>query len=459
MKRTILLLILVFVCRPAQADTILLKDGRVIEGKIIQVRSSYIRIQSDYHQPFREFLVENIANVIPSSSDATSQAAVQNIHQRSVNEALHARVQEAAQKRADELIEEAIQNSELLSLGGTSDEVKAAVREKVSALIGEAVKDNDILSLADAPEDVKVVAQEKANVLIGEAVKNAEPLPLDQAPNHVRMMARQKAGGLIEQAVKTVEVSPFDQAPEGAQLAAKQAASILIKEAFLNEEVKKSRYWSSPDAPEIQLRKTVPPENKSLFSLMVFIMKDPVSGGLVAFLFLLILILLVRSRKAALAVRKEEEFEPVLEQAAVQQSPQAVNASAASGEPLKEATVAMAQEAAHIDAHAEAGLTEKRSHPRIQWDIPVNLYLDNIKPVTAVIKNLSLGGAYAVCNDFMLFKRGDRCRFNLSLSDKDARLAINSDVEVVRLKPNRGLGLKFIDLKGNSLNYLRQVLM
>ena len=457
MKRT-LLLFLLLVCRPALADTILLKDGRVIEGKITQVRSSYIRIQSDYHQPFREFLVENVANVIPSSPDEASQAAVQNIHQRSVNEAAHVRLQEAAQKRADVLIEEAIQNSELLSLGGTSEEVRAVVREKVSALIGEAVKDNDILSLADAPEDVKVVAQEKANVLIGEAVKSAEPPHLDQAPNHVRLIAQQKAGGLIEQAVKTVEISPFDKAPEGAQLAAKKAASILIKEAFLDEEVKKSRFWSSPDAPVIQLRKTASPENKSLFSLMAFIMKDPLSGGLLAFLFVLILILMVRGRKMALAVRKEEEFEPVLEQAVVQQSPQAVNSDAAAGQ--SPTVVAAAQEATTpTDAQAEAGLAEKRSHPRVQWDIPVHLYLDNIKPVTAVIKNLSLGGAYAVCNDFALFKRGDRCRFNLNLSDKDARLAINSDVEVVRLKPNRGLGLKFIDLKGNSLNYLRQVLM
>jgi len=100
---------------------------------------------------------------------------------------------------------------------------------------------------------------------------------------------------------------------------------------------------------------------------------------------------------------------------------------------------------------------EKRAHPRVQWDIPVDLHLNKIKPVTAVIKNLSLSGAYAVCNDLSIFKLGDQCRLNLSLSDKDPNLAINSQVEVVRLKPSRGLGLKFLDLDSTSLNYLRQV--
>ena len=83
MKKIILLLLLIFTCQPALADLILLKDGRIIEGKVIQVRSSYIRIQSDYDQPFREFLIENIANIEKSTTDEVSQLAIRNIHQTS----------------------------------------------------------------------------------------------------------------------------------------------------------------------------------------------------------------------------------------------------------------------------------------------------------------------------------------------------------------------------------------
>jgi hypothetical protein len=316
MKKVFLLLIMLLIGLTVQADTVILKDGRMIEGKIIQVRNSYIRIQADYLQPFREFLVENIANVIPSGPEEASRLAVENIHQRSVHEATNVRLQEAAQKRAHELIEEAIQNSPTLSKG-VSEEVKTVVREKVSALIGEAVKDNDLQSLEDAPEEIKVMVQEKASVLIGEAVKSVETVPLEKTSPQVREIARQKAGVLIEQAVKTVEVSPFEKAPEGARIAAQKAASLLIEEAFLNEEVKKSRFWSRPDAPVIPLRKTfsTEKENKSLYSVLGFIIQDPLSGGLLALLFSLILVHMVGSRKMDLTVRQEEDIEPAAGQA------------------------------------------------------------------------------------------------------------------------------------------------
>ena len=457
MKKFFPFLIFILCCPLAQADSIILKDGRIIEGEIIQIRSSYVRIRADYNQPFREFLVENIAEVIQTGSSQSGSLVIGNIHRWASNEANNARLQETVQNRANELIEQAIQNSKVLSIDGVSDEVKAAVREKVSALIGEAVKDNDMQLLGDASAEIQALAQEKATVLIGEAVRNVETPALDKTPAQIREIAQQKAGGLIEQAVKTVEVSPFHVAPEGARLAAKQAASILIEEAFLDEKAKRSRpsITSGLDAPSIILRHAVPKDDKTFFSVLGSVAMNPLTGGLLALFFVLIVIMVVRIRIAANAIRAEDENEPQPENsnAAAPSEPVLVSAEQ---QPPAEVTPAV-----HADVSApemEAEKAEKRSHPRIQWDIPVDLHMDKIKPITAVIKNLSLGGAFVRCNDFFLFKAGDCCRFSLNLSDKDPNLAINSTVEIVRINPSRGLGLKFLDLKGNSFNYLKQVL-
>jgi hypothetical protein len=205
------------------------------------------------------------------------------------------------------------------------------------------------------------------------------------------------------------------------------------------------------------LRKSFSPEqeNEPFYSILGLIIQDPLSGGLLALLFSMILVRMIRGRKEDIATHKNKEFKPA-SQETDEKSQKPKPALNASHEP--QADVSMMPRAEAPGAKEGGERTEKRSHPRVQWDIPVSLHMDHAKPVTAVIKNLSLGGAFAVCDDFMLFKPGVQGRFNLSLSDKDRTLAINSKVEIVRVTPDRGLGLKFLDLKGNSLNYLRQVL-
>ena len=58
MKRILLTLIVLLSCRLAFADLILLKNGEIIEGKIVQVRDIFVRVLDSYNTPFTEFLIE-----------------------------------------------------------------------------------------------------------------------------------------------------------------------------------------------------------------------------------------------------------------------------------------------------------------------------------------------------------------------------------------------------------------
>ena len=98
--------------------------------------------------------------------------------------------------------------------------------------------------------------------------------------------------------------------------------------------------------------------------------------------------------------------------------------------------------------------TEKRKYARVERDFPVSLILDKVKPISAAVKNISLGGAYAICNDVKLFKLGDRCQFKCDLVDMGLDFGINGKAEIVRIRSTRGLGLKFSELDEDSINYL-----
>jgi len=209
MKRILLILILLLSCQIAFADLILLKNGKIIEGKIVQVRDIFIRVLDNYDSPFKEFLIEDIINIEQSSPNEISKLSIRNIHQRALNRANSGKIQAAIDKRATELLEAAIQTSEVTTLETASDEVRTVAQEKASAIIGEAVISVEIPRLDEVHADVKSIAEEKAI-------------------------------NVIEQAVKIVEVLPLQKAPIGVQFAAKQAATVLVSEAVMDMREEKS---------------------------------------------------------------------------------------------------------------------------------------------------------------------------------------------------------------------------
>ena len=82
--------------------------------------------------------MKDIINIEQSSPDEISQLAIRNIHQRALNRANSGKIQAAVDRRATELLEAAIQTSEVTTLERVSDEVRTVAQEKASAIIGEA---------------------------------------------------------------------------------------------------------------------------------------------------------------------------------------------------------------------------------------------------------------------------------------------------------------------------------
>ena len=130
MKKILLILIVLFNCQLAGADLILLKNGQIIEGKIVQVRGVFVRILDNYDSPFKEFLIEDIVNIEQSSPDEVSQLTIRNIHQRAINKANNRIVQDAVDKRATALLEEAIQSSKAITLEGSSILLKEGLKRE-----------------------------------------------------------------------------------------------------------------------------------------------------------------------------------------------------------------------------------------------------------------------------------------------------------------------------------------
>ena len=425
MKKFLLFCIITLTCQAAQADVILLKDGRVIEGKIIQVRSSFVRIQSEYKAPFREFLIENIANIEQSSPDETSQLAVRNIHQRSINNSYNKKVQDAVNKRANSLIEDAIQSSESFSLQSASDEVKAAVQKKASTLIEEAVNSVDTPLLENAPQKVKEIAKKKAGGLIEEAVKDVEVSPLRDAPEGIQIAAKRAATILIEGAVKDVRGQGRDMPinVEGVPISAENAATMLVKEIVRDvKSLNLSQPLTPPGAKLIEPVEVHVSDPQPASSVLVLTAKDQIIGGLLILLLYALLWIKIGDRRKASGITAEGIIAALLEK--------------------------------------EQTWTERRKYRRVKRKFPILLNLDNILPIFAKVKNISLGGAYAVCDDAKLLRLGDQCQFSLTSPKNriDPDFKVNCKARVVRIRPDHSLGLKFFDLDQSSFNGLQRIL-
>lgn len=384
MKKILLIIIFLFTCQASYADLILLKNGKIIEGKIVQVRGIFVRVLDNYDSPFREFLIEDIINIEQSSPDEVSQLTIRNIHQRALNKASSGKIQDAVTLRATELLERAISSS------------------------GDAATSNE----------VKAVVQKKASALIEEAVKSAETPRLDEISVESKSIAEEKAGSLIEEAVRMVEVSPLQNAPAGVQTAAKRAASVLVDEAVTDAKA----------------------QDRSKSKWFILTVKDQIIGGSL----ILLLVLLFREKRK--------------NRTAGDESSKVLTSSLKEiDEELKKFDQTLRQDKESEEQEKE--WMEKRAHKRVEWNFPISMSLDDENnPIFGMVKDVSLGGAYAVCNDISLLRTlGDRSRFKFKFSSKDPNFPINGKVEVVRIRSNRGLGLKFSDLDQSSIGYLQSL--
>ncbi|MBN1870447.1 MAG: PilZ domain-containing protein [Candidatus Omnitrophica bacterium] len=412
MKKTFLVFILLLACRMAHADIILLKNGQVIEGKVTQVRGIFIRVQPDYKSPFREFLIENVAHIEQTNPDEVSHLAVRRIHERAIQHAREQRFQDMVNERAVALIEEAILDSEeLTSLKGATDKVKAVAQEKASVIIGEAVKSIQTPQLIDTSTEIKSIAQEKAS-------------------------------GVIQQAVKDVEVQPLQNAPEDVQIAVKKAATTLIKGAVNDVETqsKIQREASVKTDPVVTKPRRINgltwmnPADASSFSK-----KDGVIAGCLILMLLLLLREKMRKRKGIVEATEDTKLASTLKEIDRELEDMGKGAAQDNLSELKEKWI------------------EKRKSTRTRMELPVSLILEKFRPISATIKDISLGGAFCLCNDVKLLRLGDQCQFKCRFVDMNSGLSIKGTAEVVRIQPNRGLGLKFHELDERSMNYLLKV--
>lgn len=403
MKRTFLFFAFFLICRAAQADVILLKNGQIFEGKVTPVRNIFIRVQPDYGKPFREFLIENVAHIERTNPNEVSRQAIKNIHQNVINKFRGQDLQEEVNKKAAVLVEDAIQNSEALSLNGASDEVKA-------------------------------VAQEKASALIGEAVRRAETPELIGASMEIKNLAEEKDSGVIEPAVKDVEILPLQNAPEGVQIAAKKAATTFIEGAVIDVETQTQSRLSSEKGLVFTWPVMINFSNwENLSSNLQWAREDGIIGGLLILVLLMLLREKSRKRKKVLKAEKKTVLASTLKE--------------------------LDKELADFDKELtrKKHWAEKRKNTRAKREFPISLILDKVKPISAIVKDISLGGAYAICNDIKLLKLGTRCEFKSKLIDADLDFGIKGMADVVRIRSTRGLGLKFFQLDEDSLNYLLKI--
>ena len=332
-----------------------IKDGKIIEGRIVQVRGIFVRVLDNYDSPFKEFPIEDVAHIELSNPEEVSPLTIKNIRERTLDTVQSRKIQDVLDKRAEELFKETPQSPETGFLEKSSDEVETVVPES--------------------------------------------------------------ANTVIEESVKTVEASSSQKASDSVQEAAKQPTILVIGDTGIDANNQDKGWW--------------------FFSGLT--VKDQIAGGLL----ILLLVLLYREKR-----RKSE---------AVTGSDMTLTSS------LKQ----IDEELKKLDPSAEGdGATEekkeqweeKREYKRVQWNFPVSLRLDDSNPVLAMVKDISPGGAYAVCNDANLLRTlGDRSKFKFTFASRDQNFLIKGKVEVVRIKSNRGLGMKFFELDQGSTSYLHSL--
>ena len=101
---------------------------------------------------------------------------------------------------------------------------------------------------------------------------------------------------------------------------------------------------------------------------------------------------------------------------------------------------------------------DRRPKPRVRLRLPVRLYYKQFRDYIAVFtNNLSESGMYVEANS--LQQAGTLFEFQIQLTDRDS--LIEGTGEVVWVKAEKGLakgmGVRFLKLSGESLDFLRRV--
>jgi len=455
MKKLILCLILTFVSTGASADIIKLKSGRVIQGNIAQITDIYVRLEYEYGQIEREFLIENIADIEQEMDSRISRLAVMNIKLRS-ERISNSRIKKAAMDMAAFLVENAVKSSELKSLDKVPDEVKTAVIAQANILIEEAVKGTKIQS-------VKKAAEEKAVDVIEEAVKSTNVQPFKEMPSSVKTAAEEKATVVLEEAVKSVKLGEASsgiktaandlavslvenalnaeslaEASSSLKSAAQKIASVLIAEAVKNAEIQADKR-SALELKRAKEGGAIASSNVPESVIYVLSLKDQILLGSIILLLGLLLLEKIKQRKREGFVIHAKETE--------KESEETQPVEIKKVEPEKYETVEL-----------DWSEKDRRKHDRIEGIFPIliSLPLKKLKPVYGEIQNLSLGGSYVICNERRLLKPGKICKFKIALKKDDAKCNVEGRAIVVRTILKRALGLRFFDIDRAGLLNLKQ---
>jgi hypothetical protein len=330
MKKPFLFLLSILACQTAHADIILLKNGQVIEGKVIPVRDIYIKVMSYSGKSSKIFLIENIARIEQSEEGGASDDIIQKMRQQA-------------------LIEGTIQNEGYGVVNIPFDENSRAVRE-------EAVK----IMETPKPEEGVSVMESVAAAAASDVTGVKEWIP----PHYF--------GSLL----------PF---------------TIDLR----------NWWFTLPD--------------------LTFTARDHMIGVL------LILLLGILLREKINNRRKSEMISSSLED-------------------LERELEIFEQETSK--RKRKRPRFEKRKCPRVDTDLPISLVLDKVIPIAAIVRNISLSGAYALCNDLKLLSLGDQCQFALGPNMNDPSFSVHGKAKVVRIRSGHGVGLQFSGLDQKSLRSL-----
>ncbi len=232
MKRIWLTIFLLLSTHVVSADTIYLKNGRQVNGRIIHQTPVYVRLEARFlGDPEREFLVENIDRIefnnvydryeYPETEFIAAEDVITYVSDPSLAQ-VPDNVQQAAREMAAALLEQAMREVEIPTIDNAPENVKRAAEQRATDILEQAMS-----TLNETPESVKGKAREIATSLLEESVREAAISSIDQVPQDVKAAANQKASALIEQAM----IDSVQNAPDQVKVAAEQKARTLIEDA------------------------------------------------------------------------------------------------------------------------------------------------------------------------------------------------------------------------------------
>lgn len=223
MRKIVLAILILLASAPVSAETIYLKSGRVITGKIIHRTPIYIRLEPRFlGDPDREFLVENVVKIVKDGENYVPAQEVLNYVSTDLKD-VPPHIQQAAKQMAVSLLEQAMRNVQIPSIDAAPENVKRVAEQKATDLLAQAMT-----SLNETPDNVKSAAREIANSLLEETVRTTALDSTSGVPDDVKKAAQEKATALIEQAM----IGSVEEAPNQVKLAAQLKARALIEDAM-----------------------------------------------------------------------------------------------------------------------------------------------------------------------------------------------------------------------------------